>query len=112
MKTTILFRPVGKAELDLIAASHWKHFPPRLPDQPIFYPVCNEHYARQIAKEWNAKDGAGYVTRFHIDPKFLDKREVHIVGAKEHAEYWIPAAELAAFNEAIIGPIEVIAKYP
>jgi hypothetical protein len=30
-------------------------FPPRLPEQPIFYPVTNEEYAKQIAKDWNTK---------------------------------------------------------
>jgi hypothetical protein len=28
-----------------------------------------------------------------------------------HLEYWIPAGELAAFNDAIIGEIEVIAEF-
>jgi predicted ester cyclase len=32
----ILWRPVGQAELDLIAASGWRAFPPRLTGQPIF----------------------------------------------------------------------------
>lgn len=35
----ILYRPVGAKELDLIAASGYREFPPRLPEQPIFYPV-------------------------------------------------------------------------
>jgi len=30
-----LFRPVGPAELQLIAASGYREFPPRLPEQPI-----------------------------------------------------------------------------
>jgi hypothetical protein len=52
-----LYRPVGSSELALIEQSSRKRFPPRLPDQPIFYPVCNERYAREIAERWNAKDG-------------------------------------------------------
>jgi hypothetical protein len=39
--TTKLYRPVGQGELDLFAANGFKSFPPRLPDQPIFYPVRN-----------------------------------------------------------------------
>lgn len=35
----ILYRPVGVAELRLIARSGFREFPPRLPEQPIFYPV-------------------------------------------------------------------------
>ncbi|MBX6316429.1 MAG: hypothetical protein IRY99_26480, partial [Isosphaeraceae bacterium] len=46
---TTLYRPVGPVELALIEATGWRAFPPRLPEQPIFYPVLNEAYARQIA---------------------------------------------------------------
>ena len=52
---TTLFRPVGPIELDLIRANEYRAFPPRLPGQPIFYPVLNEEYATQIARDWNTK---------------------------------------------------------
>lgn len=108
-ETSTLYRPVGQAELDLIIASGYRRFPPRLPEQPIFYPVCNEQYANEIAERWNARDqGVGYVTRFSVLATFLEDYERHIVGARHHEEYWIPADHLDAFNEAIIGPIEVI----
>jgi hypothetical protein len=59
-----LYRPVGFKELALIAASEWREFPPRLPEQPVFYPVTNEAYAIQIARDWNVKaSGAGFVTK-------------------------------------------------
>lgn len=110
--TTTLYRPVGQAELDLIAATGHRRFPPRLPDQPIFYPVCNEEYATQIAARWNTSGGkVGYVTRFAVSADFLARYEVHIVGSRIHAEYWIPAEELEAFNDAIVGPIEVIGEH-
>ena len=54
-ETVILYRPVGTKELVLIEATDYKAFPPRLPEQPIFYPVANEEYATQIARDWNAK---------------------------------------------------------
>ncbi|TKD03355.1 hypothetical protein [Polyangium fumosum] len=109
---TTLYRPVGQAELDLIAASGSRRFPPRLPDQPIFYPVCNEAYAVQIASRWNTAQGAvGYVTRFEVRSDFLAKYDVHVVGSKIHAEYWIPAEELEAFNDAIVGTIEVVSEH-
>src|SRR5919107_458454 len=38
-KLTTLWRPVGQRELELIAESGYRAFPPRLPHQPIFYPV-------------------------------------------------------------------------
>ena len=58
--TRTLYRPVGPAELKLVEDSGWTAFPPRLPEQPIFYPVENETYARQIARDWNVtSSGAG-----------------------------------------------------
>jgi hypothetical protein len=33
-----------------------REFPPRLAHQPIFYPVANLEYARQIARDWNTAD--------------------------------------------------------
>ncbi len=111
-QTTTLYRPVGQAELDLIAATSMRRFPRRLPDQPIFYPVCNEEYGAQIASRWNTANGAvGYVTRFEVQTEFLAKYEIHVVGSKIHAEYWIPAEELEAFNDAICGTIEVISEH-
>jgi hypothetical protein len=87
--------------------------PARLPEQPIFYPVLSEAYARKIARDWNvAASGAGYVTRFRVRKDFLDRYQVQEAGGKQHLEYWIPAEDLAACNAAIIGEIEVIAEYP
>ena len=115
MTTQILYRPVGQRELDLIEESGWSEFPPRLPEQPIFYPVLNELYATQIARDWNTKDPAsgyaGYVTRFAVRADFLAHYEIKTVGAFEHQEYWIAAEDLPAFNAALIGPIEVIASF-
>ena len=112
MQTVTLWRPVGQAELDLIAASGWRTFPPRLPQQPIFYPVCNEAYARQITEKWNVPEyGVGYVTKFSVRADFLARFTVHRVGGPEHLEYWIPAGELESFNQAIVGLIEVVGEY-
>jgi hypothetical protein len=57
VNTVTLFRPTGDRELALIRDSGWSAFPPRLPEQPIFYPVLHLEYASQIAREWNTKDG-------------------------------------------------------
>lgn len=108
----ILFRPVGPKELELIVASGYREFPPRLPEQPIFYPVTNEEYARHIAEQWNVKEsGAGYVTRFAVREDFIVRFPVQQVGARIHTEHWIPAEELADLNRNIVGTIEVIASY-
>lgn len=109
-----LYRPVGQKELDLIAESDFNEFPPRLAEQPIFYPVLNEEYAVQIARDWNAKfnkDGVGFVTRFEVRREFINKYEPQIVGGQQHQEYWIPAEDLPEFNRNIVGKIEVISKF-
>ncbi len=109
-----LYRPTGKNELALIEESGFTAFPPRLPEQPIFYPVLNEEYAMQIARDWNAKynaDKVGFVTKFEVRKDFLDNYETKIVGGKTHEEYWIPAEDLEEFNRNIVGKIDIIAKF-
>jgi hypothetical protein len=112
---TTLYRPVGPSELQLIRESSYREFPPRLPDQPIFYPVLNQQYAEQIARDWNAKDARtgyrGFVTRFQVRTAYLRRFEPRQVGDAAHMEYWIPAEELADFNRNIIGSIEVVAEF-
>jgi len=113
----ILYRPVGLKELELIAQSDFAAFPPRLPIQPIFYPVLNLEYATQIAREWNTRDPVsgfiGFVTKFEIDDIYAAKFEVQIVGSSQvHQELWVPAEELTEFNGHIIGKIQVVAAYP
>jgi hypothetical protein len=113
IETITLWRPVGPEELRLIEASGMTAFPPRLPDQPIFYPVLSEGYAIKIARDWNVKaSGKGFVTRFHVRRDFLSRYEVQEAGGRDHLEYWIPAEDLADFNAAIVGPIEVTAEFP
>jgi hypothetical protein len=112
-ETVTLFRPVGEAELALIEQLEFRGFPPRLPEQPIFYPVLTESYAIQIARDWNARErsGTGFVTRFEVDAAFLARYEVQQVGARDHLEYWIPAEDLDDFNSHIVGSIEVIHSF-
>lgn len=107
-----LWRPTGPQELALVEASGWTAWPPRLPDQPSFYPVLNEDYAIRIARDWNVKaSGAGHVTPFGVLSSFLDRDQVHQVGGQTIPEYWIPVEDLPARNEAIVGRIEMIASY-
>ena len=107
-EVTTLYRPVGPKELALIKQSGWTKFPPRLPEQPIFYPVMNEAYAIQIARDWNVPaSGSGYVTRFNVRTSYLQKFNVENVGGDIHNELWVPAEELEEFNSNIVGLIEV-----
>ena len=116
MSTTVtLWRPVGQAELDVIEQTGWTRFPPRLPGQPIFYPVLNEGYATKIARDWNTKDAAsghvGYVLRFQIEAGYLSRFEPQRVGGAGIDELWVPADELDDFNDHIVGRIELVAEH-
>lgn len=114
-QVTTLYRPVGQGEMELIRGSHFREFPPRLPEQPIFYPVLSEEYSTQIARDWNTKDErsgfAGYVLRFSVRSEFLRRYDVHVVGSSAHREYWIPADDLPGLNANIVGEIEIVAEF-
>lgn len=111
--TLTLWRPVGPKELELIQQAGMRAFPPRSPDQPIFYPVLTEDYAIKIARDWNVPaSGAGFVTRFEVKREFIAKYDVQEAGGRAHLEYWIPAEDLDDFNAAIVGQIEVISSFP
>ena len=115
MNIVTLYRPVGQKELDLISAGGYRAFPPRLPEQPIFYPVLNREYAEQIARDWNTRDErsafVGYVVEFDVDAEYLQRFDIKKVGAGHHLEYWIPAEELNEFNSHIKGTIRVISEF-
>ncbi len=111
-ETILLWRPVGPKELALIVATGMRSFPPRLPEQPIFYPVLSEAYAVKIARDWNVPaDGVGFVTRFLVRKCYIDRYDVHEAGGNAYLEYWIPAEELDNFNAAIVGQIEVVREF-
>lgn len=115
MPLTTLFRPVGQAEMDLVRAGGFREFPPRLPEQPIFYPVLTEEYATQIARDWNTKDErsgfVGYVLRCQVRTEFLNKYDVHTVGSAGHREYWIPSRSLQELNANVVGEIEIVSEF-
>ena len=112
MTTSTLYRPVGEAELALVRDSGWRSFPPRLPGQLIFYPVLEESYATQIARDWNTRDGgSGYVLRFEVESDHLALYQIQTAGSRMHREYWIAAEELEEFNRHIVGTIHVVAAY-
>ena len=116
MNTITLYRPVGQKELELTAATGFRAFPPRLPEQPIFYPVLSREYAEQIARDWNTRDErsgfAGHVLEFDVDAEYLSHFDVKRVGSHAHLEYWIPAEELEEFNLHIHGPIRLVISFP
>ena len=110
----VLYRPVGTKELELIKESGYTKYPPRLPEQPIFYPVLNEKYATEIAAGWNVKyneDHKGYVTKFEVDDEYFHRFEIHVVEGNYHQELWVLAEELEVFNQHITGKIQVIREF-
>src|SRR5215510_729769 len=115
MKTITLDRPLGIKALELIMQSGWKKFPPRLEWQPIFYPVLNQPYADQIAREWNTKDAfsgyCGATTEFDLLESHFSRYAVQNVGGAIHNELWVPAEELDLFNRNIVGGIRVVAAF-
>lgn len=112
LDTLTLYRPTGPEELRLVRESGFRRWPPRLPDQPIFYPVTNEAYAVQIARDWNVRDsGYGCVTRFFVRRDFMSRYEVQTVGGSVHTEWWVPAEHLEELNDHIVGLIEVIHEF-
>jgi len=111
-ETVTLYRPTGPQELELVKASGFKRWPPRLVGQPIFYPVTNEEYACEIASKWNVPEsGSGFVTRFEVERAFMDRYQIQQVGDSHNTEWWVPAEELEELNDHIVGVIEVVRSF-
>lgn len=111
-EVVVCYRPTGPTELGLVEESGFRRWPPRLPSQPIFYPVTNQRYAEEIAEKWNVRaSGVGYVTKFSVEAEYLNQCEIQCVGGPHHTEWWIPAEELETFNDHIVGLIEVVKTF-
>jgi len=109
----VMYRPTGPEEHKLVEESGFTKWPPRLEGQPIFYPVTNELYAREITEQWNIRDsGVGYVFRFVVERAFAENFALQKVGGGHHTEWWIPAEKVNDLNSAIVGKIELIGRYP
>jgi len=112
MKTITLYRPINQAELTLIKDLNWNEFPPRLPEQPFFYPVMNEQYAEEITRKWNVPAyRKGFIVKWEIDEVYISKFEVKNVGGHHHNELWVLAEDLDEFNKHIVGEIKLIAEF-
>ena len=112
LEVVTLWRPTGPEEMELVRASGLRRWPPRLAEQPIFYPVLNEQYATKIARDWNVPaSGVGYVTRFDVEAEYLSQFPVRQAGGRDILEYWIPAERLEEFNDHIVGNIVEVAKF-
>ena len=112
LETVTLYRPTGPKELKLVKDSGFTRWPSRLADQPVFYPVTNEEYAKEIATKWNIKNSKiGYVTKFKVKKDFINRYKIQLVGGKNHTEWWIPAEDLEELNNNIVGLIEIIGEY-
>lgn len=115
-KVRTLYRPVGMAEAVLILETDAARFPPRLPEQPIFYPVLTQEYAEQITRNWNAPSAtagyAGFVTEFKVEAQYAERFQEHVVGRSAiDRELWVPSEELEQFNQHLVGPIAFISAH-
>jgi hypothetical protein len=107
-----VWRPVGPLELELIKKANMRAFPPRLPDQPIFYAVLSEEYAVKIARDWNVPaSGSGFVTRFQVRRSFLDNYSVQKARRLGSPGILDPCGRYGSFNQAIVGEISVDAEF-
>ncbi|KEZ95070.1 hypothetical protein A11M_0123330 [Xanthomonas vasicola pv. vasculorum NCPPB 895] len=110
--TVSMYHPLGQEEYALVRDSGNRRWPPRLPEQPIFYPVTNQRYAEEIASRWNVKDsGLGYVAQFEVSAAFVEHDAIQNVGGAHHTEWWIPAEELDALNDTIAGLNDIIGQF-
>lgn len=111
----VLYRPVGLSEAVKILESKASAFPPRLPEQPIFYPVLTRDYAEQITQQWNVPSAsagyAGFVTEFHLEAKYASKFKAQVVGPSTARELWVSAEELDTFNRHLVGTICLISAH-
>ena len=110
-----LYRPVGLYELAKVAARDFRSYPPRLPEQPIFYPVLNRPYAEEIASRWNPGDPnsgfSGFVTAFVVPHDAAAAFPRRVVGASRHEELWVPSEDQARLEARFEGPIVVVAAW-
>ncbi|MEV4518033.1 hypothetical protein AB0K00_54890 [Dactylosporangium sp. NPDC049525] len=110
--TITLWRSTGQAELDRVAASAWREWPPRRPDQPTFSAVLHREHATTIVRERHVPaGGVGYVTRFEVQRAYLGRYELQHVAGLDAPQYRIPAGDLADLNAHIVGAIMEEADY-
>jgi hypothetical protein len=106
-----LWRPVGPTELELIAATGMGHFPSVARATDLLScphgSLCHEHRAGlKRATRWRIRHPV-----LQVRAAFLARYEIKEAGGRDHREYWIPAEDLPACDEAIVGEIEVTAEF-
>ena len=109
----ILWRPVELHEMAKVFEAGMKGFPPRLPEQSIFYPVLVQECADQTAATWNTKEEpfVGYVIEMEILDEYGARFTPQTVGSAIHRELWVPSEELAEFNNQLTKPVSVRRAY-
>lgn len=106
--TRTLWRPVWAKELEQIEACGMRAFPPT--EGSLF--LCSEVIAIKIARDWHgAPMHPGRVTKFEIRTDYLVRYDA-LAGAEPLKSYLIPPEDFPAFNESIIGVIEVVHQFP
>lgn len=101
--TVLLYRPVGQAELDLIAAADWLALPLQGSEARVFY------LTQPTAEPMGC--GAGYLLRLTVEADYAAHFEAAATG-RQPEQLRVPAAELAGFNHQLVGRIEVVGLLP
>ncbi|MCT2279063.1 ADP-ribosylation/crystallin J1 [Micromonospora chalcea] len=108
-ETTVLWRPAGPRELDLIRESGWRRWPPISLDRLYFFPILSEDFAIGGARDWNSSGpGVRYVTRFRVETGFLRRYSTRVFGGSAAPMLWVPTKDMDEFNAHIVGLIEVV----
>src|SRR5438093_11552808 len=96
----ILWRTVGFHEMEKVFEAGMKGFPPRLPEQSIFYPVLVQEYADQTVATWNTKEEpfVGYVIEMEILDEYGARFTPQTVVSAIYGELWVPLEDLAVLN--------------
>ncbi|MFG2007725.1 ADP-ribosylation/crystallin J1 [Micromonospora sp. NPDC048868] len=109
--TTVLWRPMGQQERDLVRETGWRRWPALSPDEAHFFPILSEDFAIGAARDWNLFGSVRYVARFHVETGFLGRYSTRSFGGSAAPMLWVPAEELNEFNAHIVGPIEVVHEF-
>ena len=114
MSTLTIYRAISLQELEMIEASGFTRFPPRLPDQPVLCLSLQFAHAEQLARDWIARfcvPPAGFVTQCDVVLEFLKNYRTEPVEGTAFREYQIPSDDVLRFNNSIVGQIEIAAEF-
>ncbi|RYD52190.1 MAG: ADP-ribosylation/crystallin J1 [Sphingobacteriales bacterium] len=104
---TTLYHTVSESGLQALQTLRWRGLPPCA--EAAFYPALTRQFALETTRLWKLPEwGTGYLTRFKISARYVRDFEVQSLSGEVYEELWVPTEELGAFNQHIVGKIEVL----